>query len=161
MEEGSKEQPFLLTSLGAGSEPPSRAAPQAADLHLHTVWFSFSLWFCILLFLLGLVETIHFESDSLPREVKGSLSVNSSGPLGGGKGSLVPCSCVLQACLTFPWCHFNHVTSKCFLCPCRDKNSNNGIHLLKHLGRKKKKAKEFTSQQLELWMLTEELSKAC
>lgn len=32
-EQGSKEKPFLLTSLGAGAEPPSRTAPLTAELH--------------------------------------------------------------------------------------------------------------------------------
>lgn len=38
-EQGSKEQLLLLTSLGAGPEPPRRLAPQTADLHFQIFCF--------------------------------------------------------------------------------------------------------------------------
>lgn len=93
-EQGSKEQPFPLTSLGAGSEPPSRAAPLTAELHFQI--------FCFLpLFILPLSKQdkiIHLKPDSLPREVKGSFCVKFNGhlirTLGCGKHENFP-SCIL------------------------------------------------------------------
>lgn len=84
-EQGSKKQPFLLTSLGAGSEPPSRSDPPSRKLTFIFKYFVFLL--CLLYF--GFVHVdriIHLEPDSLPKEVKGSLHVNFSGHLNGTFG---------------------------------------------------------------------------
>lgn len=130
-EQGSKEQPFLLTSLGAGSEPPSRAAPLTAELHFQTFCFLLSLfWLCpsrTRAFILG---QIHCPGKSKEVSVLNSMGIRL-GPLDVANIRTFPAVYfITKVCLTFSWCSFNHVKSKCSLCPFMDKNNNNPNHLL-------------------------------